>query len=447
MAEVTGPTVTNHNGAPTLSRKEILVKLQAEVDALDEKIIALCAQWAKQIEGEQKVMATLTSVRDFKVSGEEKGTADSKRTNASSDNKGLNLNQNDLSCLQLVGRTYPQFKGKKSYKNAEEYISVFEEIVVSANHGLDEIWKDYIPIVFPDELKDWMRNELFACRSWKEAKKVLAKKFGNAQSRILAFKELIATTMYDNETISDFDNRFMQALENSDYSIDDRIIAELYFIALPLHRFASSSLCLFIGSHMVPKKKENEAWTAAELFQITFNIFTDKRPELGNPTERTGSSPIRRSLDNAAEGSKPYKKRVSSTALMNCSYHNDNNSHISSECNLQEGKAESSRSVARNKSYRSYRSKSAALCRHKCGNNMSPGHTCDAYYKKDSGKDLKTKRLGQTELMRIRYLNDISFEFCIEAVAFNDMLETEFDVLLDICIWKQIPHSMPHQQF
>lgn len=36
--------------------------------------------------------------------------------------------------------------------------------------------------------------------------------------------------------------------------------------------------------------------------------------------------------------------------------------------------------------------------------------------------------------MRIRYLNDISFEFCIEAVAFNDMLETEFDVLLDMYI-------------
>ncbi|GAA5817778.1 hypothetical protein MFLAVUS_011331 [Mucor flavus] len=390
MVEVTGPTVTNHNSAPSLSRKEILVKLQAEVDALDEKIIMvyskesssemdekLCLQWANQIESKQKVMATLNSVRDNKVSKKGKGTADSKWANAPSGNKGLTLNRNDLPCFQLVGRTYPQFKGKKIYKSVEEHISAFEEVVASANHGLDENWKVYLPIAFPDELKAWMRNELFTCQSWIEAKK-----FGNAQLRILATKELMAMTMYNDETISDFDNRFMQALENTDYSSDDRIIADFYFIALPLHW--QTHVMTVIGA----QKKENEAWTAAELFQITFNIFTDKRPELGNPTERKGSSPVKRSLDNDAEGSKPYKKRVNSTALMYCSYHGDNNSHNSSECqNLVENKAESSQPAVRSRLHnRSYRSKAGVPCRQNCGNNWTPGHTCEAYYKKHPGK-------------------------------------------------------------
>ncbi|KAG2191017.1 hypothetical protein INT47_001072, partial [Mucor saturninus] len=40
------------------------------------------------------------------------------------------------------------------------------------------------------------------------------------------------------------------------------------------------------------------------------------------------------------------------------------------------------------------------------------------------------KRIGQTEPMKVRYLNDISFEFCFEVVEFLDPLDTEYDILL-----------------
>ncbi|KAG2228457.1 hypothetical protein INT48_007575, partial [Thamnidium elegans] len=538
MAEAAGPVVTNHKVATKLSRKEVLVKLRAEVEALDDKILEiysrdadsetdekLCVELASKIANKQKVIETLTSVENLSSPVTGKGTAASKWATTSTGNKGLTLSRNNLPSFQLVGKNYPQFKGEKSYKGVEEFISTFEEIVVSANHELDEVWVKYIPITFPDELKAWMRKELFVCQSWVEAKKVLEKKFGNAQLRILATKELIAMKMLSNETISDFDNLFVQALENTDYSIEDKMIADLYFIALPAHW--QTHVMTVIGA----QKKDDEVWTASEIFQITFNIFTDKLPEMGNPSEQPEASKSKRHLVNHIEGPRPYKKRVSSTALHYCSYHGDNNSHTSAECTeITEDRAESSTPVSRNKVYRSNRSRPPPFCSHGCGSRWRAGHVCEAFYQKfpekrpgnqtvlavsanvkgkqavrkesfenetyecksnpnkdvfnpfkrlitpiiindrklkgklDTGSNIScinkylldalfpnikikklegelnflsnssTKRLGQTEPMRIRYLNDISFEFCFEVVAFNDVLDTEFDVLLGIDI-------------
>ncbi|KAG2195429.1 hypothetical protein INT46_008462 [Mucor plumbeus] len=48
----------------------------------------------------------------------------------------------------------------------------------------------------------------------------------------------------------------------------------------------------------------------------------------------------------------------------------------------------------------------------------------------EDGSNSRTKRVGQTEPMKVTYLNGIMFEHQFEIIEFNDEMKTEFDVLL-----------------
>lgn len=52
----------------------------------------------------------------------------------------------------------------------------------------------------------------------------------------------------------------------------------------------------------------------------------------------------------------------------------------------------------------------------------------------EDGSNNRTKRIGQTELMEVTYLNGITFKHQFEIIEFNDEMETEFDILLGIDI-------------
>lgn len=529
-------------GSSILSREEAIAKLTLELEHLDASMrevisiqgdlsdseVNLCYAYSVKIEKKTAVLQSLykTLVPSPPVPG--KGTSVSKYATSSTENEGLSLNRDDIPRFQLVGKTYRQFSGREVFKNIDAFVKTFEEVVVSANQELKTVWKKYIPISLPDELKAWMRKELFLCKTWENAKEVLEKKFGNRQMRVLATQELIGMKMRMDESISDFDNRFTRAIEESEYNVSDKIIADIYFIALP--NPWQSNVMTVVNA----KQKDNEPWSAEDIYQAAINIFGDKTPSSEGHHHSNQSHNKRKHHGELQDsGRNQPRRRANSNAKYYCKYHGDNNSHDESACKYAKNKKVDT--APRHDANRQFLGKqnhpkknSGNPCSW-CKQPWSHGHRCEAYlqqnprsqnanntvlaisvdrkekntvrskeesfedafyecklkeennlfnpYKKlitplilnnrklkgklDTGSDVtcinkyildtlfpeikinilkgnlnflsnssSIKRLGQTEPMRVRYLNDISFDFCFEVVEFNDALDTEFDILL-----------------
>ncbi|KAG2206164.1 hypothetical protein INT47_003813 [Mucor saturninus] len=192
-----------------------------------------CYDLSVEIERINSIIQSLASKAEPVPTVVIRGTEASKYATTPTVHEGLTLSREDLPRLQLVGKTYDQFKGRQVLKNIDDYLKTFEEVIMSARQEVKTNWRRYLPIALADELKAWMRKDLLVCDSWDEAKKVLEKKFGKYQMRVLATKELISLTMYHDENIYDFDNRFIRMVEDSEYQVSDRIMADLYFLALP----------------------------------------------------------------------------------------------------------------------------------------------------------------------------------------------------------------------
>ncbi|KAG2192313.1 hypothetical protein INT47_007470 [Mucor saturninus] len=60
----------------------------------------------------------------------------------------------------------------------------------------------------------------------------------------------------------------------------------------------------------------------------------------------------------------------------------------------------------------------------------------------NKNKPSKTKRIGKTEPLKVRYTNDISFDFAFEVVEFNSIMESQFDVLLGLDILTKLRISL-----
>lgn len=476
----------------------------------------LCYEKSVEIEKKTSIIQSLATTLTSPPSLLRKGTDASKYAPNSAENEGLSLNREDLPSLQIVGKTYPQFKEKRIFKSIDDFIKTFEEVIISANHKVKNVWKKYIPISLADDLKAWMRKELLVCESWEAAKKVLEKKFGNRQMRVLATKELISMNMRTDENISDFENRFTRTVEESEYEISDRIMADLYFLALP------ASWQPNVMTVVNARQKENVPWTADDIYRATLNVFGDKTPGHDNINKRKSN--------DTHDSLRSPKKRTNSDAKFYCKYHGDNNSHDESTCKFSSKSSHSGSSRTfdgpphqRNFLGSHNRPKPATTsvpCSH-CGKKWSHGHRCQEYLDKfgdkkvlsvnrdrkgkkpdrgsfdnfesesyeckqtkndaitpynslitpiilnnrklkgkvDPGSEItcinkyivdnlfpnmkinksngnliflqkSSKRRGETEPMRVRYLNDISFDFCFEVIEFNDALDSEFDLLL-----------------
>lgn len=515
-----------------LSPQEVVKKVSDEREALAAAMREIlstgagttedtnrCYEMSLEIEKKNSIIQSLTSCLDPKPSVFRKGAEASKWATSSMENQGLSLNREDLPRLQLTGKTYAQFENKRVFKNIDDFIKTFEEVIVSANHKVNLVWKKYIPISLADDLKAWMRKELLVCESWDAAKIVLEKKFGNRQMRVLATKELISMSLRMDETISDFDNRFTRIVEESEYKIEDQIMADIYFLALPL------SWQTNVMTVVNAQQKENVPWTAEDVYRATLNVFSDR-----TPTSEMQESHKRKAQELNDQHRAPKKRNNQGTKYY-CKYHGDNNSHDDSTCKYNSksngsGSARNSEGSMPSRGFLGSQNRpkpatSFVPCTY-CKRKWSHGHRCREYLeqngdkkvlstsvdrkgkqadrssssqdmenssynckqtnenvfnpykslitplilnnrklkgKVDTGSDItcinkfildnvfpeikinkvkgnlnflskSSKRLGQTEPMKIRYLNDISFTFCFEVVEFHDTLETEFDILL-----------------
>ncbi|KAG2190891.1 hypothetical protein INT47_012465 [Mucor saturninus] len=297
-----------------------------------------------------------------------------------------------LNSLQLVGKTYDQFKGRQVYKNIDDYHKTFEEVIMSARQEVKTNWRRYLPIALADELKAWVRKDLLVCDSWESAKKVLEKKFGNRQMRVLATKELISLTMYHDENISDFDSRFIRMVEDSKYQVSDRIMADLYFLALPNNWQAN------VMTVVNSKKLKDVPWTAEDVYQATLGIFSDKTPG------HEGHSHSKRKSNDTLDRSP--KKRSNPDAKYHCKIHGDNYSHDDANCKYA---GKSATDIARSNERSSFSSSSSSRrflgshnrpkpatssssssfvpCDH-CGRKWSHGHRCQEYKDKFADKNV-----------------------------------------------------------
>ncbi|KAG2208673.1 hypothetical protein INT47_007771, partial [Mucor saturninus] len=251
-----------------------------------------------EIEKKNSIIQSLASTSKPVPSIGIKGTEASKYATNPASNEGLSLNRTDLPRLQITGKTYSQFRGERVFKSIDDFIKTFEEVVASANQNVKTTWKKLITVSLADVLKAWMRKELLVCDSWAEAKEVLEKKFGNRQMRVLATKELISMCMHSDENISDFDNRFIQMVEESEYQVSDRIMADLYFLALPAHW--QTNVMTVVNLHQV----ENVPWTAEDVYKAATNVFGDKTPN----NDGSSSGHKRKSYDTPDANRAPKKR-------------------------------------------------------------------------------------------------------------------------------------------
>ncbi|KAG2191999.1 hypothetical protein INT47_006066 [Mucor saturninus] len=197
--------------------------------------------------------------------------------------------------------------------------------------------------------------------------------------------------MYHDENISDFDSRFIRMLEDSEYQVSDRIMADLYFLALPNNWQAN------VMTVVNSKKLKDVPWTAEDVYQAALGIFSDKTPG------HEGHSHSKRKSNDTLDRSP--KKRSNPDAKYHCKIHGDNYSHDDAHCKYAGKSAtDAARSNERSSSSSSFSrrflgshnrpkpatsssSSSFVSCDH-CGRRWSHGHRCQEYKDKFADKNV-----------------------------------------------------------
>ncbi|KAI7870287.1 uncharacterized protein EV154DRAFT_581248 [Mucor mucedo] len=443
----------------------------------------------------------------------QRGTEASKYANMPSGSGGLAISRLDLPKCNIEGKVNEEFKNEPVFKNIDELLIIFEDIVSSADQDVEVIWKKYLSLTMNSKDKLWVRKEVMSCNNCTKAKEVIAAHFSNRKLRLRATQQLVSMKMRQGELLTQFDARFSRALEESGFEVSQQLIADLYLLALPVA--SQPVLFTFVSAHL---REGQEHGTCDDVSQAASKLFSGKMPteeEVLGEQEDTGKR--RASKGTESRASKRRSLPPPSTAKKYCKNHGSNNSHTTEECAMNRRgaerrvEAESSRPARKLLDNRNQPRADTGNPRNHCIRDCFCGRGCEEFHNNaktilsvsaakqkredehyqfeckktpnntlnnfknlitpiilynrklkgnvDTGSDLTcinkyivdnffpslkinkingtlnylsntAKRIGQTEPITIKYLNNVCFEFCFEVVEFNDTLETDFDVLL-----------------
>ncbi|KAI8324828.1 hypothetical protein EDC96DRAFT_490853 [Choanephora cucurbitarum] len=285
---------------------------------------------------------------------------------------GLRLTKKDLPKLQLKGQGHIPFPQEEIFDKAEYFLRSFEKVIFSSDQDINVVWKKYVPLTLPLEYDAWLNNDLLSCDTWKDARLLFEKTFGNALLKLQARKTVMTMRMKNMETVNDYAMKFNRAIGEAGYGRSERILGDIFLCGFP------EEWQVQINTVLISTHQGQDTFTIQDIAASAQSVFGNKTPnDLGSWSKTTAASKWadsdihkRRRPDTDSNSNKNMRRKNN----FFCSRHGgDNADHNESDCysNKKGNIAEVKPS-----------------CRY-CGNPWSLGHKCKEYYdKKDKRKNI-----------------------------------------------------------
>lgn len=95
-----------------------------------------------------------------KVNQDAKSSNASKHAVVRTKDTGLKLSRSDIPKFQLKYHFSSFFKGHTVYPTVEVFLRQFEKTIVSAGIDIYNVWRELLPISFPPEMDNFIRDEV-----------------------------------------------------------------------------------------------------------------------------------------------------------------------------------------------------------------------------------------------------------------------------------------------
>lgn len=244
------------------------ISLDAADDQRESEAVSKCDKLTKRIE--------LHRVALEKIKGNSNGNEQKQDTQQRRKTIGIQLSQRDIPKCQLKSSNSAFFKGAPEFATIGNFIQQFEYVINSSGKDIEDEWKVMIPLSFPPELHNWVKNELIVLDNWLEATKLLTKKFGSTVLEFEAKRRVLTMIMRDGETANQYYTRFSNAIAEAGYSKTDPILADIFFLGFPQDWQRQINMILAAGAIPLDSPQRNISIFAEEANRI----FTSERAKL-----------------------------------------------------------------------------------------------------------------------------------------------------------------------
>lgn len=146
---------------------------------------------------------------------------------------GIPLSRSDIPKFNLRHQTENHFPNKEPFDTVDQFLREFEKIVTSAGLDVSEVWKDLIPLSLHRDYDTWLCDDLSKVDSWKKAKVLFQKKFGQSTAKVIARRRIITMRIRPDETASAYQMRFAKGASEAGYTKNNNIVADIFFNSFP----------------------------------------------------------------------------------------------------------------------------------------------------------------------------------------------------------------------
>ncbi|CEP12410.1 hypothetical protein [Parasitella parasitica] len=210
----------------------------------------------------------LVSKQSVKLSGDRVAASFNNVSTSGESGAGISLSKRDLPKFQLKSAATKYFPGEESYDSVFHFLRIFEKVVSSSGNDVETVWKRYLPLTIPYEYDLWLKQELLACVSWKEAQESFVKKFNNSLLRLNARRAVQSACMLGGETSEAYFNRFSRACVEAGYDLCDTSIADAFLNGFPDHWQIQITALLCTSFPGVT------SWTTQQVASCAINILS-----------------------------------------------------------------------------------------------------------------------------------------------------------------------------
>ncbi|CEP08909.1 hypothetical protein, partial, partial [Parasitella parasitica] len=220
----------------------------------------------RQIEDLNKTISIIK--QSVKLSGDRVAASFNNVATSGESGAGISLSKRDLPKFQLKSAATKYFPGEESYDSVFHFLRIFEKVVSSSGNDVETVWKRYLPLTIPYEYDLWLKQELLACVSWKEAQESFVKKFNNSLLRLNARRAVQSACMLGGETSEAYFNRFSRACVEAGYDLCDTSIADAFLNGFPDHWQIQITALLCTSFPGVT------SWTTQQVASCAINILS-----------------------------------------------------------------------------------------------------------------------------------------------------------------------------
>ncbi|KAL0582168.1 hypothetical protein ABG067_008063, partial [Albugo candida] len=181
----------------------------------------------------------------------------------------ISISRKDIPHFQLKSDIPVLFPNEIKFESVTLFLEVFESTLLSGNLDLENSWREMFPIsLHPDHFGWYKREVVNVAKTWEDVKNLMNKQFGNQQQLGAKIEDLWTTKMNDSESINEYTERFLKAIEEAGSDDYECVKIGSYFVSSCIAKVKATFYQAWYTNHT-----QEDKYTVKEAAGIMRNIL------------------------------------------------------------------------------------------------------------------------------------------------------------------------------